>query len=74
MNKWFQSFKNFVQEAAVYYINNIQSVFYKWNCFSAFTLEDELPDYDLDSEDEAFLETMNKNRTKVGLNFRLPFN
>ena len=31
-------------------------------------MEDELPDYDLDSEDEAFLEIVNKNRTKVELN------
>ena len=33
--------------------------------FAAFNLEDELPDYDLDSEDEAFLEHFNKGRSKV---------
>ena len=31
----------------------------------AFTLEDELPDYDLDADDEAFLGSLNKTRNKV---------
>jgi len=37
----------------------------------AFTLEDELPDYDLDSDDEAFLVSLNKSRAKAVLPLEL---
>lgn len=47
-----------------YLLRNLVTLIMKRFCFEAFNFEEELPEYDLDTEDEDWLNNFNKKKVR----------